>query len=63
MEKADAKLLLNLAIELRLRVLKQLHMMNRKEFPTIELTYTDKETGEECVVQIVGEGEEGREPF
>jgi TIGR02688 family protein len=63
MEKEDAKLLLDLAIELRLRVLKQLNIMNKKEFPTTELSYTDKETGECTTIHIVGEGDSEEIPF
>ncbi len=56
MGKTDAQLLLDLAIELRLRVLLQLHIMNRLEFSTTELFYYDKETGEKHVIRIIGEG-------
>lgn len=55
MEKEDARMLLNLAIELRLRVLQQLHIINSREFHTTELTYTDRETGEVTAIRIVGE--------
>jgi ATP-dependent Lon protease len=57
MTKEDAKLLFDLAIELRLRVLKQLNIMNRKEFSTTELAYTDRETGEIYTIRILGEGD------
>lgn len=56
LEKADAQLLLDLAIELRLRVLLQLHTINSQEFPTTELTYFDKETGEKRIIRITNEG-------
>jgi ATP-dependent Lon protease len=46
MEKEDARLLLRLAIELRLRVLVQLHIMNEREFHVTELSFKDRETGE-----------------
>lgn len=51
MEKEDARLLLRLAIELRLRVLVQLHTMNEQEFHVTELSFRDRETGE---VEMVG---------
>jgi ATP-dependent Lon protease len=63
MEKEDARLLLELAMELRLRVLKQLNIMNSMEFRITELPYVDKETGEEKVVRIVDEGKEIAEVF
>lgn len=63
MEKEDARMLLELAMELRLRVLKQLNIMNSMEFRITELPYIDKGTGEENVVRIVGEGEEVAEVF
>ena len=50
MEKEDASLLLDLVIELRLRVLLQLHVINRQEFDTTELTYIDRESGQVHVV-------------
>jgi len=40
MEKADAQLLLELAIELRLRVRLQLHAMDPHEFPQTSFSYT-----------------------
>lgn len=57
MTKEDAKLLFDLSIELRLRVLKQLNIMNKKEFSTTELAYTDRETGEMHTIWIIGEGD------
>jgi len=63
MEKEDARLLLELAIELRLRVLLQLHSMNSKEFRTTELSDIDKETGEEKKVRILGEGDRTEDAF
>jgi len=52
MEKEDARMLLRLAIELRLRVLLQLHIMNEQEFHVTELSFRDRETGEVEVVRI-----------
>ncbi|WP_201375469.1 BREX system Lon protease-like protein BrxL [Ktedonobacter robiniae] len=63
MEKEDARLLLELAMELRLRVLVQLHIMSSQEFRTTELSYIDKDTGETNVVRIIGEGEGNSEAF
>jgi predicted ATP-dependent Lon-type protease len=56
MTKEDAKLLLELAIELRLRVLLQLNIINKQEFPLTELHYIDKESNECIPVRIIGEG-------
>lgn len=63
MEKEDARMLLELAMELRLRVLNQLHIMNSKEFCATELTYIDRETREKRMVEIVGEGDRMSEAF
>lgn len=63
MEKEDAQLLLELAIELRLRVLKQLHIMSSQEFRTTELSYIDCETDATSVIQIIGEGDRTGEAF
>jgi ATP-dependent Lon protease len=52
MEKEDARLLLRLAIELRLRVLVQLHIMNEREFHVTELSFRDRETGEVEMVRV-----------
>ena len=52
MEKEDALLLLRLAIELRLRVLMQLHIMNEQEFRVTELSFRDRKTGEVEVVRV-----------
>jgi ATP-dependent Lon protease len=52
MEKEDARLLLRLAIELRLRVLVQLHIMNEREFHVTELSFRDRETGEVEMVSV-----------
>ncbi len=52
MEKEDARMLLRLAIELRLRVLLQLHIMNEQEFHVAELSFRDRETGEVEAVRI-----------
>jgi ATP-dependent Lon protease len=56
MEKEDARLLLEMAMELRLRVLLQLHIMSSQEFPTTELFYRDRETNKREPVQIMNEG-------
>jgi ATP-dependent Lon protease len=52
MEKEDARMLLRLAIELRLRVLVQLHIMNELEFHVTELSFRDRESGEVEVVRV-----------
>lgn len=52
MEQEDARMLLRLAIELRLRVLVQLHSMNEQEFHVTELSFKDRETEEIEVVRI-----------
>jgi len=52
MEKEDARMLLRLAIELRLRVLVQLHIMNEQEFHVTELSFRDRENGEVEVVRV-----------
>ena len=52
MEKEDARMLLRLAIELRLRVLVQLHTMNEQEFHVTELSFRDRESGEVEVVRV-----------
>ena len=52
MEKEDARLLLRLAIELRLRVLVQLHIMNEREFHVTELSFRDRETREVETVSV-----------
>jgi hypothetical protein len=46
MGKEVARLLLELAIELRLRVRLQLHAMDQKEFSLTSFSYVDGETGE-----------------
>ncbi|MEI6043516.1 MAG: BREX system Lon protease-like protein BrxL [Chloroflexota bacterium] len=52
MQKDDARLLLKLALELRLRVRVQLHRISGQEFPLTEFTYRDRETGEIEVVKV-----------
>jgi len=52
MEKEDARMLLRLAIELRLRVLVQLHTMNEQEFHVTKLSFRDRETGEVETVRV-----------
>jgi ATP-dependent Lon protease len=44
LEKEDARILLELAVELRLRVLMQLHTISSQEFHVTELSYIDRET-------------------
>ena len=56
LEKEDARILLEMAMELRLCVLVQLNKINNYEFPHTELSYRDRETGEQKAVQILGEG-------
>jgi ATP-dependent Lon protease len=45
MNKEDADMILRIAIELRLRVRKQLHKMSSQEFPLTWFSYIDKESG------------------
>ena len=45
MRKEDARLLLRLALELRLRVRLQMHKMSPQEFALTTFSYTDRETG------------------
>ncbi len=53
MEKEDARLLLELALELRLRVRQQLHVIEPHEFGLTEFHYVDRGTGEVCTASIV----------
>jgi ATP-dependent Lon protease len=53
MGKDDAELLLRLALELRLRVRRQLHQINPQEFPLTEFGYVDRETGETKIVKVL----------
>lgn len=53
MTKDEARMLLQVAIELRLRVRVQLHHMSPQEFPLTEMHYVDKATGVVETVQIV----------
>jgi predicted ATP-dependent Lon-type protease len=46
MTKEDARLLLEWAIELRLRVRLQLHAIDPREFSLTSFAYVDRETGE-----------------
>jgi len=46
---------IDMAIELRLRVLLQLHIINSQEFRTTELSYVDKQTGETKTIRIENE--------
>lgn len=57
MEKEDARLLLDVAIELRLRVLLQLHIINSSEFHTTALSYIDRATGQKHTITIEGENQ------
>jgi len=50
--KADAQLLLELAIELRLRVRVQLNRISPQEFPLTEMHYIDLETAEVITVRL-----------
>ena len=52
MKKEDARLLLEMALELRLRVRMQLHAMDHKEFALTAFSYVDRETGEISAVHI-----------
>jgi len=52
MSKEDAKLLLELSMELRLRVRLQLHAMDRKEFSLTSFSYVDRATGESKRVNV-----------
>src|SRR5205823_5166581 len=52
MAKPDARLLLRLALELRLRVRSQLNAINPEEFPLIAFSYRDREAGTTQVVTI-----------
>lgn len=63
MEKEDARTLLEMAMELRLRVLLQLHAINSHEFHTTELSYIDRDTREMRTVYILGEGDRSGEAF
>lgn len=45
MTREDARMLLRLALELRLRVRLQLHAISPQEFPLAAFTYTDRTTG------------------
>lgn len=46
LSKDDARLLLEVALELRLRIRMQLHAMNAREFQLTSFSFLDKETGE-----------------
>jgi ATP-dependent Lon protease len=52
MEKDDARLMLRMALELRLRVRLQLHKMSPQEFPLTSFSYIDRETGTTDQVEI-----------
>lgn len=52
LEQEDARLLLRMAIELRLRVRLQLHKMSPQEFPLTTFAYLDHTTGEVEQVEI-----------
>jgi ATP-dependent Lon protease len=52
MRKEDARTLLQLALELRLRVRLQLHKISPQEFPLTSFSFNDKQTGERETVRI-----------
>ncbi len=52
MGKEDARLLLRLAMELRLRVRVQLHAISPDEFPLTAFTYRDRESGAAETVRV-----------
>lgn len=52
MTKEDARLLLEVALELRLRVRMQLHVLNANEFRQTEFSYVDRTSGEICTISI-----------
>jgi len=52
MTKDDARLLLRLALELRLRVRQQMHKLSPQEFPLTTFSFADKATGERETVSI-----------
>lgn len=52
MEKHEAEPLLRLAIEMRLRIRRQLHTMSPQEFPLTRFSYDDRETGQNVVVEL-----------
>jgi len=52
MQKEDARLLLEMALDLRLRVRLQLHAMDRKEFSLTSFSYVDRETNEIHIVKV-----------
>ncbi|MBI3968371.1 MAG: hypothetical protein HY329_22270 [Chloroflexi bacterium] len=54
MEKEDVRLLLRLAIELRLRVRLQLHTINPQEFPPTTMSYRDRERGATETIALDG---------
>ncbi len=54
MTKDDARLLLELAIELRLRVRVQLNRINPQEFPLTDMHYSDRATGDVVTVRLNG---------
>jgi ATP-dependent Lon protease len=55
MEKHEAEPLLRLAIEMRLRIRRQLHTMSPREFPLTRFSYDDRETGRNVVVELADE--------
>lgn len=52
MTKEDARMLLELAIELRLRVRVQLNRISPQEFPLTEMHYVDLATNEVVTVRL-----------
>lgn len=63
MGKEDARFLLEMAMELRLRVLLQLYIISGQEFTITELHYIDKATNERVPIRIVGEGKVASESW
>jgi ATP-dependent Lon protease len=55
MEKHEAEPLLQLAIEMRLRIRRQLNTMSPREFPLTRFSYDDRETGRNVVVELADE--------
>ena len=52
MTKDDARMLLRVALELRLRVRLQMHRISPQEFPLTSFSFADKETDEREAVSI-----------
>jgi ATP-dependent Lon protease len=52
MDKENARMVLRLALELRLRVRLQMHTLSREEFPLTSFSFVDKATGATETVEI-----------